>query len=168
MTWRMTSRTHDLTTRAAALAAVVGGAAIADGAHLPWMSFYGGLKPMRGTIGVNGKAVFACGIVLALAGVVLALRPDRRIRIAIGTIGVVCAVYAAYIMIRIQMAVQHISSHDPMMFPKRGPGVFVIAVGGLIAATALLRRRGPSAPSDTAPMETAPMGTAPTGELSIA
>jgi uncharacterized protein YjeT (DUF2065 family) len=133
-----------LSTWAASLAAIVGGAAVAEGARLPWMSFYGGLKQMRGTIGVNGKAVFACGIVLLLAGLVLALRPDRRIRMAIGAIGTATAVYAAYLIVRMQMAVQHISSHDPMLFPKRGPGLFVVAAGALVVALTLLSEATPA------------------------
>jgi hypothetical protein len=125
---------------ASSLAAMVGGAALTIGARLPWLSFYAGLQPMRGTRGWNGQAFFACGIALVAAGLVLAIRPDRRIRITVGTLGTACAVYASYLLVRLQMAVTHIASHDPMMFAKRGPGLFLILAGGLIATLALAAR----------------------------
>ena len=132
-------RTH---TRAwaSSLAAIVGGAALAIGARLPWMSFYVGLQPLRGTRGWHGQAFFACGIALVAAGLVLAIRPDRRVRIIVGTLGTACAVYASYLLVRLQMAVTHIAAHDPMMFVKRGPGLFLIVAGGLIATLAFAVR----------------------------
>jgi hypothetical protein len=125
---------------ASSLAAMVGGAALTIGARLPWMSFYGGLKPLRGTRGLHGQVFFACGIALLAAGLVLAIRPDRRIRITVGALGTACAVYASYLLVRLQMAVTHITSHDPMMFAKRGPGLFLIVGGGLIATLAFIVR----------------------------
>jgi hypothetical protein len=121
---------------ARAVAAMVGGAAIAVGAHLPWMSFYVGLLPLRGTRGLHGKVLFACGIVLVVAGIALAVRPDRRVRIAAGALGMSCTVYALYLLVRMHMAVAHIAAHDPMMLARRGPGLFFVVAGGLVAALA--------------------------------
>jgi hypothetical protein len=129
---------------ASSLVAMVGGAALSIGARLPWMSFYAGLQPLRGTRGWHGQAFFACGIALLAAGLVLAIRPDRRVRIIVGTLGTACAVYASYLLVRMQMAVTHIASHDPMMFAKRGPGLFLILAGGLIATLALAGRDRPT------------------------
>jgi hypothetical protein len=125
---------------ASSLAAMVGGTALSIGARLPWMSFYVGLQPLRGTRGWHGQAFFACGIALVAAGLVLAIRPDRRVRIIVGTLGTACAVYASYLLVRLQMAVTHITSHDPMMFVKRGPGLFLIVAGGLVATLTLAGR----------------------------
>ena len=139
---------------ARAVAAMIGGAAVAIGAHLPWMSFYVGLLPLRGTRGLHGKVLFACGIVLVVAGIALAVRPDRRLRIAAGALGVSCAVYAVYLLVRMHMAVAHIAAHDPMMLAKRGPGLFLVIAGGLAAALAfpgprsVLELRGSSEPEE--------------------
>jgi hypothetical protein len=132
---------------ASSLAAIAGGAALAVGARLPWMSFYAGLKPLLGTRGLNGRVLFACGIALVIAGLVLAIRPRRSIQLAVGTIGGASAVYAIYLLARMQIAVRHFEMHDPMMFAKAGPGLFVVIVGGLIAATALGRTGVASSPS---------------------
>jgi hypothetical protein len=123
---------------ASSLAAITGGATLVVGARLPWMSFYVGLKPLRGTRGLNGQLLFACGVALVIAGLVLAIRPQRRIQVAVGVIGTTSTVYAIYLLARMQMAVRHIEVHNPMMFAKQGPGLFVVLVGGLIAATTLL------------------------------
>lgn len=124
-------------TGVSSLLGVVGGASLAIGARLPWMSFFAGLQPLRGTRGWHGQVLFACGIALLVAGIVLAIRPDRRVRIAVGALGAACAVYASYLVVRLQMAVAHIAAHDPMMLAKRGPGLFLVVAGGLIAAMAL-------------------------------
>jgi hypothetical protein len=121
---------------ARAVAAMAGGAAVAVGAHLPWMSFYVGLLPLRGTRGLHGKVLFACGIVLVAAGIALAVRPDRWIRIAAGALGMSCAVFAVYLLVRMHMAVAHVAAHDPMMLARRGPGLFLVVAGGLVAALA--------------------------------
>lgn len=126
--------------RAASLAGVAGGAALAVGAALPWMSFYAGLWPLRGTRGVHGRVLFACGILLVVAGIVLAIRADRRVRATVGAVGAACTVYGSYLLVRLQMAVAHIAAHDPMMLVRRGPGLFLIVAGGLIATMAFAER----------------------------
>ncbi len=47
--------------RLVAVAAVVGGALIATGAFLPWLSLFAGLHPLRGVIGLNGRLLAAGG-----------------------------------------------------------------------------------------------------------
>jgi hypothetical protein len=129
---------------ASSLAAIVGGAALVVGARLPWMSFYVGLKPLLGTRGLNGQLLFAGGVALVIAGLVLAVRPLRRIQFGAGVIGGASALYALYLLARMEMTVRHIAMHDPMMFARQGPGLFVAVAGGLIAAGAgVLARRGP-------------------------
>ena len=125
---------------ASSLAPMVGGAALIVGAGLPWMTFFAGPQPLRGTRGWHGQAFVASGIALLAAGLVLAIRPDRRIRITVATLGAASAVYAAYLLIQLQPAVTHIAAHDPMMFAKRGPGLFLIVAGGLIATMVLVLR----------------------------
>jgi len=127
--------------RWAALAAVVGGSALLVGAHQPWMSFFAGLKPYRGTIGYTGRLLFAGGIVAILGGIVLFVRGDRRLRIAVGAVGGVAAAYAAYLAVRLQQALTHLAAHDAMLIPRRGPGLYVALAGALVVALALIPRR---------------------------
>jgi hypothetical protein len=129
---------------AVSLIAAAGGALLAVGARLPWMSFYAGLKPLRGTRGLHGQGLFVCGLILVAAGLVGAVRPDRRMRIAAGAIGLGCAAYAAYLIVRLQMALEHVATHDPMVFARRGPGLFVVVAGGLVAASTLLSAATPA------------------------
>jgi hypothetical protein len=127
---------------------VVGGALLATGARLPWMSFFAGLRPLRGTRGSHGQVLFACGIAVLVTGIVLAIRPDRRVRIAMGALGAACAAYASYLVVRMQMAVAHVAAHDPMMIATRGPGLYLIIAGGLIATMALGVRDRPAVAAD--------------------
>jgi hypothetical protein len=131
---------------ASSLVAIAGGAALVVGARLPWMSFYAGLKPLLGTRGLHGQLLFACGVALVIAGLVLAIHPLRRIQLAVGALGGASALYAVYLLVRMQLAVRHIATHDPMMFARQGPGLFVVVAGGLIAATALAGLRARISP----------------------
>src|SRR5207249_12178032 len=49
-------------------AALVGGALVAAGAFLPWLSLFAGLHPLRGVIGLNGRLLAAGGGVCLVAG----------------------------------------------------------------------------------------------------
>jgi hypothetical protein len=120
----------------ASVAALAGGAALAIGARLPWMSFYAGLAPLRGTRGLYGQTLLGCGLVLIAAGIVLAAWPSRRLAIAVGLGGGVCALSAGYLASRMLMAVSHVSTHDPMAFVRPGPGLWLAIAGSALAATA--------------------------------
>src|SRR5205809_7912380 len=61
--------------RLVAAAALVGGALVAAGAFLPWLSLFAGLHPLRGVIGLNGRLLAAGGGVCLVAGVRYWLRP---------------------------------------------------------------------------------------------
>src|SRR5437763_12291951 len=58
-----------------ALAAVAGGAMMATGAFLPWLTLFAGLHPLRGVIGLNGRVLAAGGAVCLVAGIRGWLRP---------------------------------------------------------------------------------------------
>src|SRR5207249_75574 len=55
--------------RLVAAAALVGGALVAAGAFLPWLSLFAGLHPLRGVIGLNGRLLAAGGGVCLVAAV---------------------------------------------------------------------------------------------------
>src|SRR2546425_8144040 len=54
--------------RYVASAAVAGGALLAIGAFLPWLTLYAGLHPLRGVIGLNGRVLAAGGAGCLVAG----------------------------------------------------------------------------------------------------
>src|SRR6185437_2837269 len=64
----------------APLLAVLGGAAVALGSWLPWMSYFAGLQPLRGVIGLNGRVLFGAGVVALIAGAAAASIREIRIR----------------------------------------------------------------------------------------
>ena len=122
----------------AGLACVAGGAAVAVGARMPWMSFFVGLRPLRGTHGLYGKLLVGVGLMAIVAGVVLLVWEDRRLQAAVGAAGAVSAGLAAYLLVQLDRAVAHMMVHDPMMIPRREYGLFVVLAGGVVLMVALV------------------------------
>src|SRR5437764_2423908 len=67
-----------------ALAAVAGGAMMATGAFLPWLTLFAGLHPLRGVIGLNGRVLAAARAVCLVAGIRGWLRRASWVRGAVG------------------------------------------------------------------------------------
>ena len=120
------------------LACVAGGAAVAAGARMPWMSFFVGLRPLRGTHGLYGKLLVGVGLMAIVAGVVLLVWEDRRLQAAVGAAGAVSAGLAVYLLVQLDRAVAHMMVHDPMMIPRRENGLFVVLAGAVVVTVALV------------------------------
>src|SRR3989454_7242934 len=88
--------------RLVASAAVVGGALIATGAFLPWLSLFAGLHPLRGVIGLNGRLLAAAGAVCVVAGVRCWQRPARGLQRAVGVLGWVLIPFATYLAVQLR------------------------------------------------------------------
>jgi len=125
-----------------ALACVAGGAAVAAGARMPWMSFFVGLRPLRGTHGLYGKMLVGVGLMAVAAGLVLLVWEDRRLQAAVGAAGAASAGLAVYLLVQLNRAVAHMMAHDPMMIPRREYGLFVVLAGAAVLMLALVRRGG--------------------------
>jgi len=123
--------------RLVASAAVVGGALIATGAFLPWLSLFAGLHPLRGVIGLNGRLLAAAGAVCVVAGVRCWQRPARGLQRAVGVLGWVLIPFATYLAVQLLDSYRELRA-NPMLVPRLGPGLFLALLGSLLAgATAL-------------------------------
>jgi hypothetical protein len=121
----------------AAMLALAGGATVIVGSWLPWMSYFAGLVPLRGLIGINGRLFLAAGIFgIVLGSAAIWSREPRLRRIArpvSGFIGVGVAAAAVWLLIGVhELTRVHMS--NAMLVPRAGIGLFVVLVGGCILA----------------------------------
>ncbi|MES2522429.1 MAG: hypothetical protein V4617_07015 [Gemmatimonadota bacterium] len=118
-------------------ATIAGGVAIASGAMLPWMTFYAGLQRVNGTSGLYGRLLLAGGLLLVLIGAVRVWRDAAALRGLSLVVGAAAAVGAALLLSRAYGMAG--SPASMMLVPRVGPGLFVIAVGGVLASVAMMR-----------------------------
>jgi len=126
--------------RLVAAAALVGGALVAAGAFLPWLSLFAGLHPLRGVIGLNGRLLAAGGGVCLVAGVRYWLRPAPGLGRGLAVLGWVLTGYALWLIVQLLITYRELRT-NPMLVPQLGPGLFV-ALGGALAAGITTALRG--------------------------
>ena len=123
----------------APLLAIVGGGAIAVGAWLPWMSYFAGLYPLRGIIGVNGRLLLGAAVVGVVAGIVLARsrapRVRRYTRRGVVALGALVMLAAVWLLIGVR-ELTRVRAANAMFAPKPGGGLVVVLVGGALLALA--------------------------------
>src|SRR5881296_3792973 len=125
--------------RLVAAAALVGGALVAAGAFLPWLSLFAGLHPLRGVIGLNGRLLVAGGGVCLVAGVCHWLRPTPGLERGVVVLGWALTGYAVWLIAQLFITYRELRT-NPMLVPRLGPGLFLALFGALLAgATAALR-----------------------------
>lgn len=124
----------------AGLPAVAGGVIVAVGAVLPWMSLFAGLEPLRGIAGLYGRLAFAGGALSIIGGVAMLKRPDRRLRLAIGGLGVALTLFAAWVLLGLRATTHHLDQH-PFLLPRPESGLLVVIAGALVVAALLLPSR---------------------------
>jgi len=117
----------------ASSAAIIGGALVGLGAFLPWVTFYAGLVPMSGVIGLYGRLLAAGGGVCLLAGAWLWLRPTRWLRRALALFGIGIAAFAIWLTVQLCSTYYGLKSNQ-MIVPQLGPGLFVALGGALLAS----------------------------------
>jgi hypothetical protein len=132
--------------RLVASAAVVGGALIAIGAFLPWLSLFAGLHPLRGVIGLNGRLLAAGGVVCLVAGVRCWHRPAVRLQRAVAVLGWALTGFAIWLTIQL-LVTYHELRANPMVVPRLGPGLFLALVGSLLAGGTVVLRARSSGPN---------------------
>jgi hypothetical protein len=124
--------------RAAAGCLLAGGLASMVGATLPWITLLGGLHPLRGVIGMNGKLLFAAGALSAVLGVVALAKPlSNAVLSASGFGGAAMTVATAWFITGAQ-SIQGEFARNPMTLAQMGTGLFVAAAGGIIVSLTLL------------------------------
>src|SRR5512140_713842 len=131
---------HTACDRRWALPAVAGGVIVAVGAVLPWMSLFAGLHSYSGITGLYGRLVLAGGAVSAIGGIALLIRPDPRLRVAIGVQGAALTLFAAWVLLGLRSTTRQLDQHA-FLVPRAGPGVFVVLLGALVATSLLLPSR---------------------------
>jgi hypothetical protein len=129
------------------LLTILGGGAISIGAWLPWMSYFAGLYPLRGVIGVNGRVLLAVGIAVVLSGLVLArqqfeamrgVRSRQLLKRSIAALGALVMVAASWLVAGVRELTRPHAS-NAMVAPRPGVGLFVVLAGGaLLALVSLL------------------------------
>ena len=125
--------------RLVATAAVVGGAFIAIGAFLPWLSLFAGLHPLRGIIGLNGRVLAAGGAACVVAGARCWRRPAPGLERAVAALGWALAAFATWLTVQLLITYRELHV-NPMLVPRLGPGLFVALVGSLVAGGAAALR----------------------------
>lgn len=119
------------------LFSLAGSSAIVIGALLPWMTFFAGLQRISGVSGAYGKALLAVGIASAVVAVLARIRTTQRVWRQLSIVlGAGASVAAVVLLVR---AMQFTSSDMMrMMVPRVGPGLWVVAAGGAVAALTAL------------------------------
>ncbi len=107
------------------------------GAFLPWLTFYAGLYPIRGVLGLWGRLLAIGGGLCALAGVVAWRRPGSILMRAIAILGGTLTAFAIWLMVQLLLTLQHLYA-NPMVVPGVGPGLFVVLAGALLATAPTL------------------------------
>lgn len=125
-----------------AAAATTGGATLVVGALLPWMSLFAGLDRYPGVAGLYGRVLLVGGVLAVAGGLALLVRPAKRVRRAIGLLGVVLASLAWWVLLGLR-ATTGALGHHPLLLARPGPGPSVAFAGGLVLAALMLppRRR---------------------------
>lgn len=124
--------------------ALVGGGIVALGTWLPWMSYYAGLVPLRGLIGINGRLLFAAGVLGVVLGSAAGWASEPRVhriaRRAEGFVGLAVAAAAIWLLVGLHQLTR-VNTSTAMLAPRAGIGLVVVLVGGcvLAAAAALMR-----------------------------
>src|SRR5437764_13884864 len=138
--------------RRVASAAVAGGALMAIGAFLPWLTLYAGLHPLRGVVGLNGRVLAAGGAVCFVAGIRGWLRPAPAVRWVVALLGGALAGFGIWLIVQLLITYHHLRA-NPILVPQLGPALFIAVAGATAAGTtparALGRRGTPHATHST-------------------
>lgn len=128
---------------APALALLSGGALVAAGALMPWLTMFAGLQRFPGIIGLNGRLLLVCGMIAMVVGALALWRSSRGMPALAGLLGTTIVALAAW-----SLAGMYEMLHgriDAMMIARPGPGLFVILAGGALMLGAPLTARAYSA-----------------------
>jgi hypothetical protein len=126
-------RVHRSSFPAAPLLAWIGGGAVGVGAWLPWMSYFAGLVPLRGVIGLYGRLLLAAGVVGLMLGIAMAWSTRPRVRLvarrAAGVLGLAAATAAGWLLLGV-WELTRVHRSNAMLAPRPGAGLLVVLLGG--------------------------------------
>jgi hypothetical protein len=113
----------------AAGATVVGAVLVVAGVYVPWMAYYAGLYKLSGDGTTNGARLLAAGGIGLVLAAAVALRGGIVSRWLVTGLGGAVVVFAAYLLVQLHTA---LSGADAMVVPQQGPGLYLVAGGGLM------------------------------------
>jgi hypothetical protein len=95
---------------------------------------------VSGLISINGYVTFICGVVITVLAGALMASDDSALRLLAFVAGLASAAFAIYVVVRIADKVgNNTSVHVTMTV---GPGIFVVGIGGVLAALVAGARLG--------------------------
>ena len=121
-----------------AAAVVLGGALVATGALLPWLTLFAGLQHYSGLIGLYGWLVLAGGVASVATGLAMFVRRELWLERGGLTIGLALTVFTLWLVGRLFETMHGIGA-DAMLVARPGPGLFVAMAGALVVAGATAR-----------------------------
>jgi hypothetical protein len=122
-----------------AAGAVTGGALIATGAALPWLTLFAGLQSYSGMLGSYGRLLFAGGALTVAGGVTAIVRPNRWVRPVIGSLGALVALFTTWLLVGLRSITRALESHA-VLLARPGAGLFVALAGAIIVAATVSPR----------------------------
>jgi hypothetical protein len=123
--------------RLVACAGIVGGAGVAAGSAMPWLTVFHGLRSYSGLAGLNGRLLAVGGGAAAVLAVGYAVRRGSRLRLSIGLAGAALGIFIAYLAA--QLLDVYRSLHG-LYLPGLGPGLIVAGTGALLMISSLFVR----------------------------
>ena len=120
--------------------AVTGGALIAIGSALPWLTLFAGLQSYSGMLGLYGRILFAGGALAIAGGLAATVRPTRWAGPGISVLGVLLALFTTWLLVGLRSTTRALGAH-PLLVARAGPGLFVALAGALILVAIVSPRR---------------------------
>src|SRR6185312_14228800 len=105
--------------RRRAAATVLGGALVATGALLPWLTLFAGLQHYSGLIGLYGWLVLAGGAASVAIGLAMLVRRARWLQLSGLTIGLTLTIFTVFLVGRL-FETMHGLGADAMMVARPG------------------------------------------------
>ncbi|HEV2180520.1 MAG TPA: hypothetical protein VGR59_09375 [Gemmatimonadaceae bacterium] len=128
----------DVIARRRAAAVVLGGALVATGALLPWLTLFAGLQHYSGLVGLYGWLVLAGGAASLGLGLAMFARRARWLCVGSLTLGLMLTVFTVWLVGRL-FETMHGVGADAMLVARPGPGLFVAVAGAVLVAAAAVR-----------------------------
>jgi hypothetical protein len=114
------------------IAALGAGILTVAGSFLPWAEIFAGLIGVPGVRGANGKVLAFAGGVIAAAALWHLVRGSSWTRWVIGIGGAAVLGYSSYLLLELSASLRSLGT-DSMVAARGGPGLWLVAAGGLAA-----------------------------------
>lgn len=117
---------------AVGVTAIVAGAVTIAGCFLPWAEIFAGLVGVAGVRGLNGQMLAVAGGLTLAAGIWHIATGSALSRWVIGTAGAGILGFSGYLLLQLASSLRSLGG-DAMVAARGGPGLWVVAAGGLVA-----------------------------------